>query len=150
MALSPTSVATAVAGLSVSGVTVKDLTGVPEEVFDRDCPIVYPNPANYVSMGGVSRETMGGDSGALKEVRYTLHYLFLHHEAGAERGQKDAAQDAVSKLYAFLSAVIANCDALTVIDITPDHGPLQVVQDPSGKDFHGCEVSLAVTEWLNA
>lgn len=150
MALSPTTVATAVAGLSVTGVTVKDLTAVPEEVFDRDCPIVYPNPANYISMDGVSRETLGGDSGALKEVRYTLHYTFLHHEAGAERGQKDAAQDSVSKLYAFLSAVIANSDTLAVINIVPDHGPLQVVQDPSGKDFHGCEVSLTVTEWLNA
>lgn len=150
MPLSPTTIATAIAALSVSGVAIKDLTAVPEAVVHRDCPILFPDAENFISLKGVDRQTLGDDSGAFKFVNYTLHYVFLHSQVGAERGLAKVAQDAISKLYAVIAALIANENALNATGLTPKHSQLRVLLEPSGKlSFHGCRIDIDVQEWIN-
>ena len=46
MALSAGTIASSIAALSVPGVTVVGLDGIPETAAGRDCPLMYPRPAD--------------------------------------------------------------------------------------------------------
>ena len=48
-AIKITTVATAIAAISISGVTVKDISAIPEAVNEQDCPMLAPRPDNFVS-----------------------------------------------------------------------------------------------------
>ena len=47
MAIAATAVATTIAGLSVTGLTIKDLDGFKDEILNRDCPILIPAPQYF-------------------------------------------------------------------------------------------------------
>lgn len=149
MALSATTIATAIAALSVTGVTVKDLTAIPEEVFGRDCPLVFPDPSEFMSDLKVTRESFGAASGAFKVVRYNLNYIYMHNEVGEERGLFKVYQDAVSKLTAFIDAVIADDVIGGAIDNLPGTLAMGVVTDPTGKQFIGAKLAIGIQEFVN-
>jgi hypothetical protein len=149
VALQATTIASSIAGLTVTGVTMKNLTSIPENVAPRDCPIIYPKPDGFMSDLEVVIDSFGSSVGK-KTVRYALTYMYLHSSIGQGRGLFDVYQDMVAKACVFLDAVIAN-DALTgSIDIQPESmlnfGP---VADPAGNYFHGCEIVLKVMEFVN-
>lgn len=148
MALAAVTIADSIAGLSVSGVTIKDLDQIPQEVQARDCPILFPDPSRYVSDLSVGVDSFGSGS-AKKTVKYMLNYVFLYSETGVGRGLADNAAGVVTKVMLILDAFLAN-DALTgSIDITPLTTTAGVVNDPSGKPFYGALLSFAVTEFVN-
>jgi hypothetical protein len=130
-------------------VTIKDVDAIPQAVEARDCPIIYPKPDGFLSGLEVEVDSFGSTQ-AKKTVRYVLTYMFLHAPVGAGRGLFDVYEGCVTNVLAFLDALIAN-DALSgSVDIQPSgvtsFGP---VPDPSGTVFHGCEIALAVTEFVN-
>lgn len=149
MALAAVTVATNIAGLTVSGVTLKALNAIPENVAPRDCPIIYPRPDGFMSSLEVEVNSFGSGA-AKKTVRYTLNYVYLHSSIGTERGLFKVYEDMVTKALAFVDAVISN-DAITgCVDIQPtgitSFGP---VADPAGGMFHGAQLSFIVTEFVN-
>lgn len=149
MALQADTIATSIAALSVSGVTLKDLDEIPEEVSARDCPIVYPRPDGFMSGLAVARRSTGVGSAAEKDITYQLNYAYLHSAVGEGRGLFDVYQDMVQKFLAVLDALLAD-DALNgAIDIEPQ-GITQfgLMVDPSGNYFHGANVVLNVLEFL--
>lgn len=150
MALAVMTIATSIAGLSVSGVTIKDLTGLPTAVDNRECPVLYPKPNGFVSGLSVVRESFGAAVTAHKTVEYTLTYAFLYRRVEAGRGLFDTFDDMVDKAFEVLDAIIANDVVSGAIDITPigivNVGP---VADPAGELFHGCELQLRVMEFVN-
>ena len=150
MALQADTIATSIAGLSVPGVTIKDLDGVPEEVHARDCPLLYPKPDGFMSNLRVERDSFGAAGDARKTVRYTLSYAYLHAPVGEGRGLFDVYADMVGNVLAILDAIIAD-DALNgAADITPGAVTrFGLVNDPSGGWFHGCVVALDVVEFVN-
>lgn len=148
MALAVVTIANSIAALSVSGVTLKDLDEIPQAVLPRDCPMIYPKPDGFLSGLVIEIDSFGSTS-AKKTVRYNLSYMFLYCPVGTGRGLFDVYAGMVAKALAFLDALIAN-DALTgAIDIQPA-GVLQFgpVPDPAGNLFHGCQVDLAVQEFI--
>lgn len=149
MALAALTVATSIAGLSVSGVNMKDVDEIPEKVEARDCPIIFPKPDGFLSDLEVEVDSFGSAS-AKKTVRYKLNYVFLQAPVGSARGLFDVYEDCVTNALAFLDALIAN-DAITgAVDIQPSGIPtFGPTQDPSGNTFHGCIFSLAVEEFVN-
>ena len=44
MSFSSTTIATAISALTITGVTVKDITAIQEQVEPRDCPVLFPSP----------------------------------------------------------------------------------------------------------
>lgn len=149
MALQAVTVATNIAGLTVTGVTLKALNAIPEGVDPRDCPVIYPKPDGFMSALEVEVNSFGS-SAAKKTVTYTLAYMYLHSAIGEGRGLFDVYEDMVSKVTAFIDAVLAN-DAITgCVDITQSgitaFGP---VADPAGGIFHGAQLSFVVTELVN-
>lgn len=145
MALSADGVATSIAGLSVSGLTIKDLDGIPEEVLARDCPIVFPDPGNFMTNLAVTRQSF---STAKKDVTYTLNYVYLFAEVSEGRGLFDVYQGLVQGALAFLDAIIANDTLNGAIDITPqgilNFGP---EVDPSNNPFFGTTLAFDILEF---
>lgn len=150
MSMQADTIATSIAGLSVPGVTIKDLDGIPEEAQARDCPLLYPKPDGFMSNLRVERDSFGAGSEARKTVRYTLNYAYLHAPVGEGRGLFDVYAAMVGNTLAILDALLAD-DALNgAVDITPGSVVrFGLVNDPAGGWFHGCVLGLDVVEFVN-
>ncbi len=150
MAIQIVTIANSIAAISVSGVTIKDIDEIPEEVTSRDCPILIPRPDGYVSGFTYDPVTQGGGATALADVNYNLRYSFLYAPLGDGRDLMDNYSGMVTKVGLIIDALIIS-DAITgVIDLqltdVSDFGP---VADPTGNMFHGCTLTVSVLEFIN-
>jgi hypothetical protein len=157
MALSSTGVATGIAALSISGVTVRDITAIPEKVEPRNLPMLFPSPADWMLGGtgeGTPNSALGPSSFGTPTTRYWLfnrvyQYIYLHAPVGSGRG-----------LYSHYSNMATNADAIltaiTTLDLTGvdvrqiDIGSYGTLQDPAGGQFYGFTVTVTLRERINA
>lgn len=150
MSLAAVTVADSISKLSVSGVTIKDVDQIPNEVTQYDLPVMFPEPLNFVTDFEVIRDSFGIDSIAKKTARYTLNYTFCHSLVGSGRLLSDVYDDMVTKALLILDAIVANSTVTGAIDIEPlDVASFGVVLDPAGNSFHGCQISVRVMEFIN-
>ncbi len=140
-------VADSITGLSISGVTIKDIDQIPDSATLL-CPLLIPQPANFVTDLSVSFETFGSNGGAKINTNYTLNYVFLFCEIGSGLGAFAAFAGLIAKLSTILVAINSN-DAITgAVDIKIGSiGNIGVITDPAGKEFWGLEFSLRVLEF---
>jgi len=109
---------------------------------------MFPDPAGFVTGLTITRESMGGDSFAAKNVTYTLNYIYLHCEVGTVRYMTDAIDTMVDKAVLILNAIANNSAVSGSVDIDPSlPGEFGVLEDPAGNQFFGCRVSVSVTEF---
>ncbi len=150
MTLKIDTVATSIAALSVTGVTIKDLDAIPTNVVPRDVPILFPRMDDFITNLVLTRESMGIPADAAKDVTYTLNYVYLHAPVGGTRGLHDFAQAMVQKVADIWDEFIANDDLSGPIDINPSgiasFGPLAPLE---GEAFYGTHLAFEVTEHIN-
>lgn len=152
MAINAAAITSAIAALSVSGVTIKDVAGIPESVVNRDCPIFFPSPANWLAGGNAANEestTFGTPSTRFWHVNRGLNYIYLHNAVGAGRGNADNYASAVTNIEALVTALVA-LDVSGVDVVTVAHTPIKVMSSPSQTKFTGCEFTVTVRERINA
>lgn len=158
MAFEIDTVATAIAGLTIAGVygggsknvTIKDLTAVPEAVDARQCPVLFPNPVGFVTSIAVNYDSFGPGVSAKITVTYEMNYLLAFEKIGQGRGLFDLEQEFVKTLKAILTAFITNDSLNGAVEIhLTEVGNFGPVTDPAGNTFHGCELKLAVIEFVN-
>lgn len=140
-------VADSISGLTISGVTIKDIDQIPDSARMLT-PLLIPRPDNFVSDISVSFETFGSNGSAKINTNYTLNYVFLFCEVGAGLGAFAAFSGLMTKLSAILVAINSN-DAITgAVDMKVNSiGNIGVVSDPAGNDFWGLEFSLRILEY---
>jgi hypothetical protein len=153
MALSSTTIATGIAALSISGVTVKDVSGIPDEAIVRDLPLLFPSPDDFID--GASSEpstgpaTFGTPSTRMWIFNRIFNYIYLHAAVGEGRGLMDHRP-----------GMCTNCDAIITALLTLDLAGIDVknvevsdfgeLQDASGKHFYGCKLKVTMREKVNA
>jgi len=139
-------VADSIAGLTISGVTIKDIDQIPDTARML-CPLLIPKPDNFVTDLSVSFETFGSNGGAKINTNYALNYVFLFCEVGG-MGAFAAFSGLVSKLSAILVSINSN-DAITgAVDVKINSiGNIGVITDPAGIEYWGLEFSLRVLEY---
>ena len=152
MSFSSTTIATAIAALSVTGVTVKDITAIPEQVEPRDCPILFPSPDGWMSGGNGEPEdgptTFGTTTTRLWQFNRTYHYVYLHEVVGATRGLKDIYSALATKADAIITAITR----LNVTDVDVKNVNISnfgVLSDPAGNSFFGFSLDITLRERLN-
>jgi len=147
MALAITTVTNSIAALSVTGLTIKDVDEILYAPTDRECPLLYPEPINFISDLEVLPSTFGTMGSGYFDVKYTLRYTFLYQAAGADRGSLTNYQGMVQLFEDFIDEIIAN-DALTgCVDIQLiGSTSFGVVLAPNGDTFLGAEILLRVHE----
>lgn len=147
MALNSAGICTAIAALSVSGVSMKDLSGIPEAVDARMCPIFYP----VRKTGATSEPTTGPASFGPGMWRFLRDYQYQYLHAAAGEGRKisehyvamSAKEDAI--ITALLGLSVSGVDVGRVQ--TSEYG---VLTDASGNSFFGFTVILTLREKVNA
>lgn len=155
MSLSATTIATAIANLSVSGVTIKDLTNSTLEATRGGLPLLQPDPDNFggnmAVEGGEGPGTFGTPSTRFWQCSRALGYIYYHAPIGSNRNNP----------YEFMSAISNNRDAIiekileladmTGIDIVGvASGQIGIVSDLAGGRYHGFTLTVSVRESVNA
>ena len=137
-------VATWLAGLSVTGLTIKDLDAIKENMQVGDWPCLVPHPVNYLTGLGVVRDSFGRGQDVLT---YTLNYrLYFRPVTGVVKffGQYDELIDMV----VLVINKIQDTKILSSIeDITPGISAVGGVEDAAGNVYHGCDFTFAIREF---
>jgi len=136
--------------LSISGVTVKDIDQVQDKLEDRDCPCLFPNPLGLVTNLNVEPDAYGNAGDRPYTVTYTLNYRLCNSSVGSGRGLFDKypamVTNALAVIWAFIGADNLGGTVEFQVSGIANFGP---VADPAGKLFHGCDIAVNVTEFIN-
>ena len=150
MALAFATICDSIAGISVSGVTIKDINEIPESVTVRDCPIMYPEPDGFISGLTYTRDSTGSGSVALATVNYNMTYAFLYTSVGSGRGLFDVYDDMLTKVGLIIDAIIISDGITGVVDLTiGDAIQFGAVPDPAGNMFIGTRLVFQIVEFIN-
>lgn len=145
MSLAIESICTAIAALTISGVTIYDLDEFPNEVKDRGA-VLMPKPDGFITDIQVSRDSFSG----LKTVTYDLHYMLYGGEVGQGRKVAEGWSSMIGNLCDVLDTIITNDSLSQAIEFEPqDVTNIGPVVDPSGKTHHGAELVFSVKEFIN-
>ena len=148
MTLSISTVTNSIAALSVSGVTIKDVDEIPSRVDVSDCPILYPEPLNFVTNIVVTPMAFGHEGSGPFDVEYDLTYAFLQTEVGAGGELLDHYKTMVDNVCLIIDRIIIS-DAVTgAIELSMNGSANFVaIPDPAGNLFHGCHLVFHVKEF---
>lgn len=150
MALNSAGIHTAIAALSVSQVNIKDLSGIPNAVAERDCPIFIPTK----KIGGTAEPSTGPKTFGTTSTRLWLfnrefEYVYLHTPVGVGRtvAEHYVAMSAKEDLLltALLTLDVAGVDVMNVR--TTEYG---VEVGPNSAEFYGFKVIITLREKVNA
>lgn len=140
-------VASSIAGLTITGVTIKDLTAIPDSA-KMLCPILIPQPNDYMTNVKVSFETFGSNTGAKLNMEYDLNYVYLHCEAGSGVNAFAPFSDLMTKLAAILVVIMSNDKVNGLVDLQLQNvGNVGVINDPAGNSYWGVLLSFHVLEY---
>lgn len=152
-----TTVTASIAALSITvtkpdgssgALTIKNIDAIPEAVNPQDCPVLAPRAAGFVTDFVMTRDTMGADA-AYKTVTYTLTYTFYYVPTLQGAGLFEKYDEMVTASAAVLLALSTNTYLSGTTDIYPNGIPqFGPVQDATGAQFHGCEISVRVTQYM--
>jgi hypothetical protein len=147
--ISFTAVPTALAGLSISGVQIKDIDKIPDSGLEMLTPILFPDPANWISGINVLRETMGISGTGKYDLTYSLNYIYLHAPAGGNVSDYGNFSAMITKL-GLICTELANNDTLgSVDDLTIESvSEPGYIEAPDGGIFHGCRITLRVLKFV--
>ena len=140
-------VATSISNLTISGVTIKDVTAIPDNT-QMLCPILIPQPNNYMTGTSMTFETFGSNGAAKMNLEYDLNYVFLFCEVGSGINAFAPFSGLMTKLAAIL-VVIFSSDAISgLVDMKLNTiGDIGVIADPAGNEFWGLMFSLHCQEF---
>ena len=140
-------VASSIAALSVSGVTIKDIDKIPDSA-KLLCPVLIPQPNDYMSNTLMSFESFGSNGTAKMDLEYDLNYVYLHCEAGSGVNAFAPFSSLMTKLAAILVVIFSN-DAITgLVDMKLNSvSNVGIINDPAGNSYWGVLLSFHVLEF---
>ena len=151
MTLSTSSITAGIAAINISGLSIKDITAIPEQVQPRDCPILFPHPVQFIQGGAGGEEgleTFGTPTSRFWLFNRTYRYLFLYAPVGSTRGMVDIYSGYVSKI----DSIMESITELDVTDVDVRNisvSELGVIEDPAGSKFYGCTIDIMFREKVN-
>ena len=139
-------VSDSIAGLTITGVTVKDIDQIPDNA-DLLGPILFPQPNDFITELSVERMSFGGGGTAKMDMTYTLNYVYLHCAAGGNIGAFGAYSGIITNLAVIVTAILTNDNISGPVDFEMQTVPsIGVIDDPAGNQFWGALLSFKVTE----
>lgn len=142
-------VCNAIAALSVTGLTIKTLSGIPDSVEARDCPILFPSPENLITGLNVERVSYGSATQGRKDVNYTLTYKFIFARVGTGRGLYDVFPDMIAMIDLLFSTMVDSDDLSGTVEFIPSGNIVPtIITAPNGQSFHGCDLTFSILEFV--
>jgi len=147
MALAIATVVDAISGLTVTGLTIKDMDQIPGAAEMRSATLL-PLP-DFLTNYEFERNSVGGGSIAKMTVYYQLNYRLLYKPAGAGRAI-EYFDNMVSMVGLIMDAVMAIDTMSGTVDITPvSVTNMGLVNDPADNPFYGCDIAFRIMEFVN-
>jgi hypothetical protein len=150
MAPNTSAISAAIAGMTVSGVTFKDVSGIPKIVRESDCPIFFPDPSDWFS-SMKSAQTLNSPTNQT-DVTRTLKYIYLHSVSTAANLPSTHYAGMAAKvdaIYSALDSIVGGLFVVTGITVSrfgeieaPRQGQLRNV-------FFGCFFNIDIVETVN-
>lgn len=124
-------------------ITVKDIHEIPATV-GLDDHILSPMPENFISGVEVTRDEL---TGQLLVLRYVLTYRYFHCRLGGDLFANYA--NMVTNAAAILVAFSSDVTLTGAVDNTaPQITAFGPVNDPAGVGYHGFDITINVTQFL--
>lgn len=150
MAPNTAAIATAIAGLTVTGVTFKDTSGIPKIVKETDCPIFFPDPAAWFSAMR-SADTLNNPTNKA-DVTRTLRYIYLHSVSTAANpiSTHYAGMSAkVDAIYSAIAGIVGGLYVVTAISVSR-FGEIEAPRQGNVRNvFFGCFFDIEFYEIVN-
>jgi hypothetical protein len=145
--MSAQSLDTAIAGLNITGLTIKGLTGIPQEVNDRDCPLLFPSPSNWLGQGSSTPGNFDNVIAGRVQYEHNLTYVLAYAQGGTGRGLSDHYNGMATLTQSLVTKLIRiDIDAMSIRRVTvSSFGQLT---DPAGKMFYGCNLVITALEYI--
>ena len=141
-------VADSISKLKVTGIKFLDIDKIPD-AGQMLCPVLFPQPDNFVTGMEVERMTVGGGGTALMDMRYTLNYVFLQAELGSGIRAFEAYAGMIANIASIIKVILENDDISGAVDLQVNTiGELGAVTDPAGNEFWGTLLSFSVLEQI--
>ena len=148
MALAITTVTASIAALSVTGLSIRDVDNIPVEVLDRMCPILYPEPVDFIGNFEVTPMSFGTAGSGYFDVDYTLRYAFAFMLPGSVRGSLSRYKEFVQLWEDLWDKIIISDNISGCVSLIPagnvSFGP---ILDPSSNPVIGSHVLFGVKEF---
>ena len=154
MAPNTAALATAIAALSVSGVTMKNITNMPRSVTKADCPIFFPDPSEwFLDMHTDDDLAFVGQAGQYDVMR-KLKYVYIHAPSIAANPISTYYAAMAAKVDLLYNAIGAMNNGVAVVTKigTSAFGELEAPTIGAGtirNVFFGCFFEISFTELVN-
>lgn len=154
MALSASTIATAIASLSVSGVSIKNLTTASIEGYRDNLPVLAPDIDNFGGdiqvEGGSGPLSFGTNTTRFWMMTRTLGYIYFHAPLGSNRGNPYQFMSSIcDKRDAIIEALLELSDATDTDIIGVTGGKIAIVSDMAGNQYHGFTLAVQTREKVN-
>jgi hypothetical protein len=149
MAVQIATVAKSISEIDVANLAIKDTKDIPVYVSPRGA-VLLPKP-DFLTDVELIRDSTGEGDWALQTLRYTLNYRLCYAPIGAYRNNVLAWVSDVTVMAGYvIDAVILNDTITGCVDIRPrDVINMGIVNDPSEKEYYGCDFQFEVMEFVN-
>ena len=138
----------AIADVTITGLTISDFAGIPEQVDTRATAQLFPDPDVFVTELVVTNATHGYNTAA-KNADYKLNYVLAYKNIEAGR----RFSDHIPAMVTMLGDII---ETLTTTDFSAAgalHFDISVpfmgkIIDPAGNAFLGAKIIIDVMEFI--
>lgn len=152
MALNTAGIASGIAGLSVSGVTFKNITALPRTVTKGDCPVFFPDPGEWYAGTQSSVDTFGTDGMWTAERRF--RYIYLHDVSTASKTISTLMAAMAAKTDAIHEAIVEmDVSGVDVTSVSVSRfGEIEAppIAGQNRSVFFGCFFEIGIRERINA
>jgi len=149
MTIQLVTIADSISKISVSGLTIKDVDQIPTSINQRECPLLIPNPENYVSNALIEVDSFGTGTDRKMTLTYNLNYILIHSMVGGGRVHvMDAYSGMLTKACAFLDAFYALSSLTGAVDFWAELSD-PAITSVGELDFHSIGIQLKIKEFVN-
>ena len=134
--------------LSSHRINVKDADNIPINGI-TECPYFAPNPSNFISDILFTRASFGSGGDEKMNLEYTMNYQYFHAPIGQVLTFQSYA-DLLDNIAYILEQIADNDAPEGAIDVRIMNIPhVGGITDSKGQEYHGADISLRVTEFIN-
>ena len=145
MSIALTTIADSISKISVSGLTIKDLDQIPQQITSRDCPMLIPDADNFVSFS-MQPDTLNK---SCHTIDYGLHYILVYAAVGAGRTTVlDNYSGMITKATAVIDAILALSALTGAVDWYASFNT-PFVLEWGNTSYHACRITIDATEFVN-
>lgn len=138
----------AIAGLTISGVNIKDIDEIPENA-EMQLPVLFPNPDDPVTDIDFQFASFGTMGAAKMDLSYTLNYLYLHAKVGSGLSVNSVLSGLMTNLAAIMVKFAENDQLSGAVEVKLNSLPaVRVIEGPNGTQFHGVALTFRVLEHM--